>query len=395
MNSPTTPRLNSPALLLLSDVDSVAEELAVRITQADRFYVDGGPLAEEELRGACRDNLAEIIRALAGAEPNLKPALAVGRLKAERGVPLAALLHAFRLGGRLIWEQLTALSKGPGDPEVHECATLLWELIDAFSDAAVEAYRDTETLLAHSDAQARYRLIRMLFDDHADGSVRSLGALRTLGVPEDGVFQVVVIIPADPGQALPAPVTSSLRDAGAQTVWDSQADVHIGLLRTASSREAVRAVDRLGQAVAGRIGVSAEFGTPLGIPEALGQARLAARSTPPGTEGLVRFGSDPMAHLLVTASGAARVFTESVLGGVLRLPPPDRDDLLSVLAEWYRCHGAAGEVAEALHCHRNTVRYRLRKVRDLTGRDVTDPVQSAELYAALRSVEVLGIVADE
>ncbi|EGD53596.1 PucR family transcriptional regulator [Gordonia neofelifaecis] len=390
MNSPTTPRLNSPALLLLSDVDSVAEELAVRITRADRFYVDGGPLAEEELRGACRDNLAEIIRALAGAEPNLKPALAVGRLKAERGVPLAALLHAFRLGGRLIWEQLTTLSKGPGDPELHECAALLWELIDAFSDAAVEAYRDTETLLAHSDAQARYRLIRTLFDDHADGSVRSLAAMRTLGIPEDGVFQIVVVVPADHGAALPGRLGTALRDAGAHTVWDSQVDVHVGLLRTPSSREAERAIDRLGELVGGRVGVSSPFTNPVAVPTALAEARLASRSAGVGEDRVVRYGSDPVAHLLAASSEAGGSLARQILGGVLESASSERADLLAVLSAWYRCGGSAGDVAEQLHCHRNTVRYRLRKVRDLTGRDVTDPVQSAELYAALRAVEVLG-----
>ncbi len=47
-----------------------------------------------------------------------------------------------------------------------------------------------------------------------------------------------------------------------------------------------------------------------------------------------------------------------------------------------------------MHCHRNTVRYRLRKIRDLTGRDTTDPRQSAELYLALQALTLLGSDAD-
>src|SRR5690606_37921206 len=100
-----------PALDLLERIGELADELVARIVGADRSYVDAGLLTAEELHGACLSNLTAIITALGGAEPvRLQPARAVGRLKAERGVPIAALLHAFRLGGRLIWEQLTTRS---------------------------------------------------------------------------------------------------------------------------------------------------------------------------------------------------------------------------------------------------------------------------------------------
>ena len=381
----------SPAVRLRNNVDDVADVLAARIAAADTAYTETGPISEEELREACRVNLAEIIHALPGEPPNLQPAYAVGRFKAERGVPISSLLHAFRLGGRLIWEQLTNLSDGPADPELHALASRLWDLVDAYSDAAVQSYRETETLLAHSDAQARYRLIRTLFDDHADSPVRPLTAMRTLGIPEDGVFVVVMIVPPHAGATLPVGLDGALRDAGALPVWDGQVDVHVGLLRAPSPRESDRSVERLGDLVEGRIGVSAAFTNPARIPAALAEARLAARSIVPGVDRLVRFGSDPTAHLLATVPEAGASMARQILGPVLTLPAAERDDLLSVLAAWYDCAGSAADVAERLHCHRNTVRYRLRKVRDLTGRDVTDPVASAELFMALRGAELLGV----
>ncbi|WP_245557072.1 helix-turn-helix domain-containing protein [Jongsikchunia kroppenstedtii] len=60
-----------------------------------------------------------------------------------------------------------------------------------------------------------------------------------------------------------------------------------------------------------------------------------------------------------------------------------------MLQAWYACRGSTTEVAKRLHCHRNTVRYRLNKVRDLTGRDIADPAESAELHLALRAVALL------
>lgn len=391
MSAPTT---MAPAVRLQRNVDEVAAVLAARIAAADTAYTESGPITEDELREACRVNLIEIIHALAGRPANLQSAYAVGRFKAERGVPISSLLHAFRLGGRLIWEQLTELSDGPSDPELHALASRLWDLIDTYSDAAVRSYRDAEMLFAHSDAQARYRLIRTLFDDHADSPVRPLTALRTLGIPEDGVFVVVLIVPPEAGAVLPVGLDVALRDVGALAVWDGQVDVHVGLLRTASARESDRSVERLGALVDGRVGVSATFTNAARIPAALAEARLAARSIVPGVDRLVRYGADPTAHLLATVPEAGASMSRQILGPVLTLPAAERGDLLAVLATWYDCAGSAADVADKLHCHRNTVRYRLRKVRDLTGRDVTDPTASAELFLALRGAELLGLIAD-
>ncbi|NEW43774.1 PucR family transcriptional regulator [Nocardia cyriacigeorgica] len=391
-SSQTIPtRAARPALELLERVGELADELVSRITAADRSYGDSGLLTAEELREACLTNLTAIIGALGGTEPaRLQPARAVGRLKAERGVPIAALLHAFRLGGRLIWEQLTTRSPVPGDPEVRDLATSLWELIDTYSDTAVEAYRETEILLAHADAQAQSRLIRTLFDDNSGNPARALTALRTLGLPEHGTYAVVSIETDDPGTALPGNLVTTVKDAGARSVWDSQIDTHAGLLCTGSTAAIDRAAATLAGLVAGRIGVSTSFTSPHAIPGALAEARLAARSARPGSGRAVRFGDDPVAHLLVMLPEASRQAATQILGPVLDLPAPERDDLIVALQAWYACHGSTAAAAEQLHCHRNTVRYRLRKIRDLTGRDTADPAQSAELHLALQAVTLLG-----
>ncbi|MFC4126388.1 PucR family transcriptional regulator [Nocardia rhizosphaerae] len=386
----TTSTPAEPTAGLLDVVEALTTELVARITDADRSYADPGLLTADELHRACLANLTAIISALAdGGSPRLQPARAVGRLKAERGVPIAALLHAFRLGGRLLWEELTARSSGPGDPRLHALATGLWELIDTFSDAAVESYRETEVLLAQVDAQAQNRLIRTLFDDHADNPVRTLTALRLLGLPESGTFTVVSIEPTEPGTTLPSTLTGGLLDLGARSVWDSQIDSHTGLLSAADPAALERAAAELTGLVDGRIGLSTPFTGPAAIPGALTEARLAARSARPGTRTTIRFGSQPLAHLLVTVPEAAQRATRQILGPVLRLPTPERADLLAALDAWYHCHGSTAAAAAELHCHRNTVRYRLRKIRDLTGRDTADPVQSAELHLALRAVTLL------
>ncbi|MFF9151727.1 helix-turn-helix domain-containing protein [Streptomyces sp. NPDC014846] len=47
------------------------------------------------------------------------------------------------------------------------------------------------------------------------------------------------------------------------------------------------------------------------------------------------------------------------------------------------------DAAEGLSVHPNTVRYRLRRVEELTGRPLTDPLTVADLGAALYALRLL------
>lgn len=378
------------AAALADSVEALTDVLVGRIAAADPSYGESGLLTADQLYRTCLENLTAVIEALSGTGPlRLQPARAAGRLKAEQGIPVASLLHAYRLGGRLIWEELTNWSAGPGDARLHELATRLWELVDLYSDAAVESYRETEVLLAHTDAQIQSRLVRTLFDDHSGNPARVLEVLRILGFPERGAYTVVAI-DTEPTAPLPGRLTAALRDIGIRSVWDAQIDAYIGLLSAISPGTLERATATVSACVTDRVGVSAAFTAPHVITAALAEARLASRSVRPGSPATVRFGDEPVAHLLVAVPEAGRRAAAQILGPVLDLPSAERDELIGALESWYRCGGSAAAVAEIMHCHRNTVRYRLRKIRDLTGRDTTDPRQSAELYLALEAFGLLG-----
>ncbi|MER6427529.1 helix-turn-helix domain-containing protein [Streptomyces sp900105245] len=50
---------------------------------------------------------------------------------------------------------------------------------------------------------------------------------------------------------------------------------------------------------------------------------------------------------------------------------------------------ATADAAERLFVHPNTVRYRLRRIEELTGRPLTDPLTVADLGAALYALRLL------
>ena len=82
---------------------------------------------------------------------------------------------------------------------------------------------------------------------------------------------------------------------------------------------------------------------------------------------------------------------EAVLGPVLALPAEDRDVVMQTARTWLAAGGSTSTAACELHIHRNTVRYRIRRLEEVTGRDLALPVDAAELYVALECARILGL----
>ncbi len=92
--------------------------------------------------------------------------------------------------------------------------------------------------------------------------------------------------------------------------------------------------------------------------------------------------------LAVAAVGAPEVMSRiaaNVLGPLDDLPDHEREALLDTLEAWLDNGGSAERAAQALYVHPNTVRRRLRKLEQRTGRAVTDPRAAAELCIALET----------
>ena len=66
------------------------------------------------------------------------------------------------------------------------------------------------------------------------------------------------------------------------------------------------------------------------------------------------------------------------------LPAGERDRLTETLAAWLDHQRHTPRIAEALHVHPQTVRYRVAKLRELLGDAMDDPDGRFELQLALR-----------
>ncbi|MGA9873976.1 MAG: helix-turn-helix domain-containing protein [Rhodococcus sp. (in: high G+C Gram-positive bacteria)] len=374
--APTSFELAAP---LLDAVEELADELVRRILTAEHAYVESTLLSPSQLRGACLANVTDMICELAGERPvDLEAARAAGRLKAEQGVPLAALLHAFRLGGRLIWEELLARSDDDDAPRtLLEMAAHVWALVDVCSDAAAEAYRVSIDARAEHDAEARRRLVRTLFADHGANPAAVADALRTFRIPDRGSF---VVVSADTRCA-------HIATPGVESVWDSAVDGVVGLLFAQSDQALEFVLDGIAGGN-GDIGVSAVFRTSSSIPGAVVQARSARACAPVDDAPCTRYDSVPVPLLLAGHPESGHIAAAQILGDLLLLPAEERDSLLGTLDAWFRAEGSTSGAAAALHYHRNTVLYRLRRIGELTGRNFSNPAHAAELYVGLRAFQL-------
>ena len=79
-----------------------------------------------------------------------------------------------------------------------------------------------------------------------------------------------------------------------------------------------------------------------------------------------------------------RSFTERLLGPLIGYDERHRAELLPTLREFLACSGSWNACATALYVHVNTVRYRIRRIEELTGRDLSSLGDQVDFFLALQ-----------
>ncbi|MBS4102174.1 PucR family transcriptional regulator [Tsukamurella paurometabola] len=391
MSTITEPAETSPAAvarLLVNDLDGLTDELVDRILTGEHAYAESTLITPVELREAVHANLDSVLRQLTGElGSDLHAARATGRLKAEYGFPLAAVLHAYRLAGRLVWDRMrTACADNP--EILPDIGADVWRIIDEYSTAAAEEYGRAVSERTTRHAELLQVELRALFDGVLEPG-RLHTAAQMLQLPATGTFLVVCAEARGAGDPY-AGIDRRLRDRLVASHWMSDVQTRIGLLSLSTPQTLPQVLDLLRGEAGGRVGVSEPFTTPLGARDALRQAELAMASLIPGETTTETYGRSALPLALAHSPAAARELRDAVLGPVLALPEADRDALITTVRAWFDCGGSLAATAEALHYHRNTINHRLRRIEQLTGRDRSDPRAAAELYVAVLADRLFG-----
>ncbi|GLW10622.1 hypothetical protein Misp01_57500 [Microtetraspora sp. NBRC 13810] len=216
----------------------------------------------------------------------------------------------------------------------------------------------------------------------ADGALalvplREAGALlaRAAGSGAGGV-------PGDGAGGVPGDGAGKVPGDGAGGVARDGAEGLAGLLRdgVATLAAGVPAM-RVSIGVSGALeGAAALRG---GIEEARHARRLAE-----AREGGVVTSDEIYTHTLLLATvpdDVRRSFASRLLDPLFDYDRRHSSELVRTLGTFLECAGSWNACAERMHVHVNTVRYRIRRVEDLTGRDLSTMTDRVDFYLALRA----------
>ncbi|TDB96305.1 helix-turn-helix domain-containing protein [Actinomadura sp. 7K534] len=350
-----------------SDDPAVLEE-TVRAARSKSELV--AALPAEETRRHTRALVRGVAAALRSGGPGedvLAAAERLGSDRARQGVPVAAFLDGFQAGRAHLVRTLIAEGRRLGVPDavLLDGVTRIDEITTALVHRMVHAHRVAELEMARTVREGRVQMLRQLLHGEA---VPVLAPLDP-----SGAYHCVVSDVSDP--AVAARLESRLAAAGTALC---------GLVDGRLAALVARLPDpgTIAGRPAGPLLVAAPPAPPAGIAPmyALGRRALHAGAAAgmTGLRGLTELA-------LLTAMEA-----EPELGGLLAAELPaglDPDDPFHVeLAETglaYLDHGGRIEpTAAALHVHGNTVKYRIRRLQELTGRPLLDPSSGAAVSRA-------------
>jgi DNA-binding PucR family transcriptional regulator len=373
-------------------IDAACEATVDRIP----FYREEKIVDAAELRRSVEANLRFLIRAI--GQPTMPLDLAApsetGRRRAQQGAPLPELLRCYQICFTTLWNALVAHANHQEPAAVGallSAASLIFELTDQHALALTEAYRAASAQLMLARQERRAALVEALLSGLPGSEAGPWEAAELLGLFRDGQLVVVAAETRALAEASLPHIEQRLAEHGIASGWRLTPAQQLGIVSvrsTGGGKSYDQLLTTLRASARARTGISPTFESVTDIPRALRLARAALAGLPTGRPEVQAFNPSPLAALVVLESEESRRLTASVLGGVLGLPSEDREVLLRTLTVWLDNDGSAERAGDVMHCHPNTVRYRLRRIQDLTGRALSDPQGVAELAAAAYAVRL-------
>ncbi|KUF07272.1 CdaR family transcriptional regulator [Leucobacter sp. G161] len=393
MESPTQPStqaVDTPWFLL-----QISARRDLLVTRVVDEIVANDPAYREhrvslELPEIVAANVTALLSELCGGAEEAEPARWAGRTKAESEVSMASLLHAYRLAGLAILDEIREVTAGTSETDAaFGAVAALWQVLDRYSMVAVEAYKEvTDARERRTGQSSRVHLLALL-----SGTAHPAHTERLLGLPDAGWYAVVVAALGSSGED-PEPDCGSAHRI-ARVAWTQDAGMHTGMVGARTREDLELALTEIGDCATTRTGASAPFERLSEAPTGAIEARRALRCLPPGAQTLSRYGDRPLELAISSGPDVAQQLTDSVLGGILALGPAAAGPLLATLGAWIEAGGSTPKSAKLLHCHRNTVLYRMQRITELTGRTFSHPAAAAELVVAFRALQLQGDVRSE
>ena len=396
-----TPTTRAVMEAFLDHVDEVVDRCLVAILQIVPSYDRAGEVVRTDLRDAVRENVALLSRVIAqGREvtrDELESIERVGARRAEAGIPLDDVLHAYRTVSRVCWDVIAEQCRRvPAEDQLDAAIALAEALLrytDQISTAVAEAYsRAQRSIIREQEGARREFLSDVLYGTdvspedilrraHSFGYDLSLSYVALVGVsPEPQGHNEATVASAAANAALNAAADPIVLQKGEHTVALLPADAY-------ADPEIVP--EKLLAELGGgwRFGIGGPEPSIEGIRRAYLEAREAleiglALGLP---QSIFRFDDLLLYHFLRTEPALVDRFVGLMLGPLLEYDERRKGELVKTLGAYFDADGSVKAAGEALFAHPHTVTYRLKQVEKLTGWSLRDPEDKLRLQLSLRA----------
>src|ERR1700677_1812875 len=278
--APLSEQVEAIARRLLERTDELADLMTAAIKASVPLYRNG-VVDHDTLRTTSLVHLQAILGSLGRNPATTSPeSRENGRRRAAAGVPLAAILEAYRVAARFMWDQVadTSRSVSAGSEIVLQAGSEMWQGLDTYSQELAEGYREEASAQALSAEQQRSALFQALFEGHL-AATNPWEAAQLLRPPQNVPLVVVAgEVLAVGRHALPR-AEYLLRDAGLFSIWRLLPDLEVGVVSLPNpSTQLDGLAEALSTCAVGRVGISPAFTDLHAAPHALTLAQMALSS---------------------------------------------------------------------------------------------------------------------
>jgi hypothetical protein len=319
----------------------------------------------------------------------------LGRGEFHAGRSLDTLLAAYRVGARLAWRRFVeaGVAGGLSPDAIYALGEAIFAYIDELSAESAEGYAEEQTAAAGESERRRRRLVRLLTQDPpgSQEAIRTAAAAAGWALPRGGIAALVAATEEDgaPGEALLDSIAARLaRRLGEGAIGGEAFGAAMVVVPDPDAPGRRRRIEAAVEGHPIALGPTVDWtGGAASARRAVATHRLVAprHTRVRGERGVLLVAEDHLVALLLAADpGLAADVAAVQLAPLDELADGPRERLRETLAAWIDRPGQVQAVAAALDVHPQTVRYRVRQLRDLFGERLEDPDARFALAVALR-----------
>jgi hypothetical protein len=368
---------------LMGEIEAERDAMVQRIVgQIRREIPEFRRIPAQSLASAVQGTLSRAVAALRELRPpteaELMASAAIGRERAEQGLAVDAVLHAYRISISSVWARFGELARerGADVSSVLAFSETLWLWADALMDEVSSAHREVELQLAREEQQLRDAFVLAALVGTADpAELQRDGAMY--GLDADQCYVPIRARNRDPTSEASSRRLAFALAANGGLVAALEHDIAAILMRPP---------EPLPGLVAG-VGPPARL---TALPAAFALASRALQTALAfGREGVFSISDLSIRPAILIDEALGVAFVERYLRPLWALGRLGTE-LECTLRTWLEHDMQIDASARTLALHPNTLRHRLRRFEEVTGSNLRRPTDIIELWWALEWASLTG-----